>query len=168
MFRRTFCLAAAGLMLSACDVPLSSTEGAAGPGLTGDIVDTAAAAGSFNTLIAAVQAAGLEETLRGPGPLTVFAPTDAAFADLPPGSLDRLLQPENRDQLVSILTFHVVPGDIRSDALVGRVETVSAANGESLTVDGTNGVVVKDANVITADVEATNGVIHVIDKVLLP
>lgn len=137
-----------------------------------DIVDTAVEAGSFSTLVAAVEAAGLVETLKGEGPFTVFAPTDEAFAALPEGTVEELLLPENRDRLTQILTYHVVPGEIMSgDISSGEVETVA---GMDLTVvapdsdTSANTVVVGGASVISADVDATNGVIHVIDQVLIP
>ncbi|WP_227270329.1 fasciclin domain-containing protein [Roseobacter weihaiensis] len=138
-----------------------------------DIVDIAAANGNFNTLVAAIQAAGLEETLRGPGPFTVFAPTDAAFAALPEGTVENLLLPENQETLVSILTYHVVPGAIQSGDVLGQVQDVTTVNGQTVRVDGRGGklaaaVRVNDANVTAADILASNGVIHVIDKVLLP
>ena len=133
-----------------------------------DIVDTAIGAGSFSTLIAAVQAAGLESTLRGEGPFTVFAPTDAAFAALPEGTVASLLLPENKDQLAAILTYHVVPGKTKSKDLIGKSLSVATANGAEVAVDGTNGVKVGGANVVQADIKASNGVIHVIDAVLLP
>ncbi len=133
-----------------------------------DIVDTAVAAGSFTTLVAAVQAAGLVDTLKSPGPFTVFAPTDDAFAALPAGTVDSLLLPENRDQLTSILTYHVVPGTFPASSLVGQRGRLVTVQGQGLHVDGTNGVRVNSANVITPDVFASNGVIHVIDSVLLP
>lgn len=133
-----------------------------------DIVDTAIAAGSFNTLVAAVQAAGLEETLRGEGPFTVFAPTDDAFAALPEGTVESLLQPENKDQLISILTYHVVPGKTKSKTLAGQTLSVATVNGAEVAIDGTDGVTVNGANVIKADIWTSNGVIHVIDAVILP
>ena len=133
-----------------------------------DIVDTAIAAGSFGTLVAAVQAAGLEATLRSDGPFTVFAPTDAAFAALPDGTVENLLKPENKDQLTAILTYHVVSGKTKSKSLAGKTLSVTTVNGADLAIDGTDGVTVGGANVVTADVWATNGVIHVIDAVLLP
>ena len=133
-----------------------------------DIVDTAAAAGSFTTLLAAADAAGLVSALQGDGPLTVFAPTDAAFAALPAGTVESLLLPENKDQLAGILKLHVIAGaKITSDQLSGRQVSAESLNG-TLNVDGTDGVTVNGATVIQADVEATNGVIHVIDQVLLP
>ncbi|MEM8772343.1 MAG: fasciclin domain-containing protein [Pseudomonadota bacterium] len=133
-----------------------------------DIVDTAVAAGSFKTLVAAVQAAGLEDTLRSEGPFTVFAPTDEAFAALPAGTVESLLEPENKDQLVSILTYHVVAGKTKSKALAGKTLNVKTVNGAEVAVDGTNGVKVGNANVVKADIYTSNGVIHVIDTVLLP
>ena len=133
-----------------------------------DIVDTAIAAGSFNTLVAAVKAAGLVETLKGPGPFTVFAPTDEAFAKLPPGTVDDLLKPENKTKLQAILTYHVVAGKVMAkDAM--KLHVAKTVNGEELTVKATKGMVMIDnAKVIQADILCTNGVIHVIDTVVLP
>lgn len=133
-----------------------------------DIVDTAIAAGSFETLVAAVQAAGLVDTLKGEGPFTVFAPTDEAFAALPEGTVESLLEEENRDQLVSILTYHVIPGKVMSSDIAGQTLSVETVQGMELAIDATDGVRVGDAMVVTADVEASNGVIHVIDTVLIP
>lgn len=132
-----------------------------------DIVDTAVEAGSFKTLVAAVQAAGLVETLKGEGPFTVFAPTDEAFAALPEGTVEDLLKPENKDKLASILTYHVVPGKVMSSDLSDDM-MAKTVEGSEIKVDLGNGVMVNDANVVTADVEADNGVIHVIDKVIMP
>ncbi|MDH3263748.1 MAG: fasciclin domain-containing protein [Paracoccaceae bacterium] len=132
-----------------------------------DIVDTAVEAGSFTTLVAAVEAAGLVETLKGEGPFTVFAPTDEAFAALPAGTVENLLLPENKDQLVAILTYHVVPGKVMSGDLSNGMMAATAQGGE-VTIMTEGGVMVNDANVVTADIEASNGVIHVIDKVILP
>ena len=129
---------------------------------TADIVDTAIAAGSFKTLTAAVQAAGLEATLRSDGPFTVFAPTDEAFAKLPSGTVETLLKPENKDKLVSILTYHVLPGKVYSKSLA------TTAQGTTVSVNGTSGVKVDNANVVKADIKTSNGVIHVIDTVLMP
>jgi uncharacterized surface protein with fasciclin (FAS1) repeats len=132
-----------------------------------DIVDTAVGAGTFNTLVAAVQAAGLEETLRGEGPFTVFAPTDDAFAALPEGTVESLLMAENLDQLVAILTYHVVPGAVMSgDLSDGMMATT--VQGSDITIGTMGGVTVNGANVVTADIEASNGVIHVIDAVIMP
>lgn len=133
-----------------------------------DIVDTAVGAGQFNTLVAAAQAADLVDTLKSKGPFTVFAPTDEAFAKLPAGTVDNLLKPENKDQLAAILTYHVVPGKIMSSDIAGKEAEVATVQGGELDVNATDGVKVNDATVVAADVEATNGVIHVIDTVLLP
>jgi uncharacterized surface protein with fasciclin (FAS1) repeats len=132
-----------------------------------DIVDTAVEAGSFNTLVAAVQAAGLVDTLKGDGPFTVFAPTDEAFAALPEGTVDELLKPENKDQLVAILTYHVVPGKVMSTDLSDDMSAATVQGGDIM-IDLDNGVMVNDASVVSADIETSNGVIHVIDKVILP
>ena len=133
-----------------------------------DIVDTAVGAGSFNTLVAAVDAAGLVDTLKSPGPFTVFAPTDEAFAKLPEGTVETLLLPENRDQLIAILTYHVVPGKTLSGDLAGQELAVATVEGSELDIDARDGVKVDAASVIQADVETSNGVIHVIDTVLIP
>ncbi|XYK82257.1 MAG: fasciclin domain-containing protein [Labrenzia sp.] len=133
-----------------------------------DIVDTAVGAGTFNTLVAAVQAADLVDTLKGDGPFTVFAPTDEAFAKLPAGTVEDLLKPENKDKLVAVLTYHVVPGKVMSSDIAGKKADVASVQGDTIAVDATDGVKVDDANVITADIETSNGVIHVIDSVILP
>lgn len=134
-----------------------------------DIVDTAVAAGQFNTLVAAVKAASLVETLKGEGPFTVFAPTDAAFAKLPAGTVENLLKPENKDQLVAVLTYHVVPGKVMSSDIAGKKIEAKTVQGSMLEIDATNGgVTVNNANVVGADIMASNGVIHVIDTVLIP
>ncbi|MCH2167462.1 MAG: fasciclin domain-containing protein [Oceanicola sp.] len=130
-----------------------------------DIVDTAAAAGSFNTLLAAATAAGLVDTLKGDGPFTVFAPTDDAFAALPEGTVEALLA--DPEALAGILTYHVVPGAVMSTDLVDDMKA-GTVNGAEITIDLDDGVMVNDATVVAADVEASNGVIHVIDKVILP
>jgi len=132
-----------------------------------DIVDTAIEAGSFTTLVAAVQAAGLVDTLKGEGPFTVFAPTDEAFAALPEGTVEDLLKPENKDQLTAILTYHVVPGKVMSSDLSDDMMAATVQGGE-IKIDLDNGVMVNDASVVTADIAADNGVIHVIDKVIMP
>ena len=134
-----------------------------------DIVDTAVGAGSFNTLVAAVQAAGLVETLKGPGPFTVFAPTDDAFKKLPEGTVESLLLPENKDKLVAILTYHVVPGKVMAADAAGKTAEIASVQGDTIAVDGTKGgVMVDGATVTTADIVADNGVIHVIDTVIMP
>ncbi len=133
-----------------------------------DIVDTAVAAGSFNTLVAAVQAADLVDALKADGPLTVFAPTDEAFARLPEGTVDNLLKPENKDQLIAILTYHVVPGKLTASDVTSSSGTASL-QGEEITFKVEDGkVFVNNAEVVQADISASNGVIHVIDHVILP
>jgi uncharacterized surface protein with fasciclin (FAS1) repeats len=134
---------------------------------THDIVDTAVAAGAFTTLVAAVKAAGLVETLKGTGPFTVFAPNDAAFAKLPAGTVDNLVKPENKAQLVKILTMHVVAGKVMAADVAGKVANPASVQGTKLDVNGTHGVVVNGAKVVTADIACSNGVIHVIDTVIL-
>ncbi len=157
MIRRTF------IALTAAASLMSTAAFAADK----DIVDTAVGAGDFTTLVAAVQAAGLVDTLKGEGPFTVFAPTDAAFAALPAGTVEDLLKPENKDKLVSILTYHVVAGKVMSGDLTEGMMAPTVQGGEvTITLDG--GAKVNGANVTTADIEASNGVIHVIDAVILP
>ncbi|HXV61206.1 MAG TPA: fasciclin domain-containing protein [Vicinamibacteria bacterium] len=130
-----------------------------------DIVDTAIAAGSFTTLVKAIQAAGLVETLKGSGPFTVFAPTDEAFAKLPAGTLDKLLK--DKAKLTSVLTYHVVPGKVLSSDVV-KLDSAKTVQGQSISIDAKSGVRVNDAKVVQADIETSNGVIHVIDTVILP
>ncbi|MEO1497933.1 MAG: fasciclin domain-containing protein [Planctomycetota bacterium] len=133
-----------------------------------DIVDTAVENGSFGTLVAAVQAAGLVDTLKGDGPFTVFAPTDEAFAKLPAGTVESLLEPSAKDKLIAILTYHVVPGKVMAADVVG-ISDAPTVNGQSAPVSVENGVVtVAGATVTATDIECTNGVIHVIDSVMLP
>jgi uncharacterized surface protein with fasciclin (FAS1) repeats len=137
-------------------------------GASKDIVDTAVAAGDFKTLAAALQAAGLVDTLKGKGPFTVFAPTDAAFAKLPAGTVESLLKPENKAKLTSILTFHVVPGNVKAADVV-KLTSAKTVNGQSLAIDTSGGgVKVNGAKVVKADIATSNGTIHVIDTVLLP
>lgn len=133
-----------------------------------DIVDTAVAAGSFETLVAAVTAADLVGTLKSPGPFTVFAPTDDAFAKLPAGTVESLLLPENKDTLVQILTYHVVSGEVPASRLAGSRGRITTVEGSDVHYDGRNGVKINNANVVTADIQTSNGIIHVIDTVLLP
>jgi uncharacterized surface protein with fasciclin (FAS1) repeats len=133
-----------------------------------DIVDTAAGAGKFNTLVAAVKAAGLVDTLKGTGPFTVFAPTDEAFAKLPKGTVEDLLKPENKAKLASILTYHVLPSKVMAADIAGKKMGAKTVQGSEVAVDATSGVKINSASVVTADIAATNGVIHVIDAVLLP
>jgi len=166
MLRRKFVaiVAATGLTVSlgACGMTAMNDSGPA------DIVDTAVAAGSFNTLAAALGAAGLVDTLKGEGPFTVFAPTDDAFAALPAGTVENLLKPENKDQLIAVLTYHVVAGTVMSADLAGQKLMVDTLQGSTVHIDATTGVKVDGANVIQADIIASNGVIHVIDAVILP
>ncbi|WP_412561935.1 fasciclin domain-containing protein [Thalassobius sp. MITS945101] len=157
-------------MIRAATIAIASllaTPAAMAGDMSKDIVDTAVGAGSFNTLVAAVQAAGLVETLKGDGPFTVFAPTDAAFAALPEGTVETLLKPENKDQLIAILTYHVVPGKVMSTDLKDDMMATTVQGGDIM-IDLDNGVMINDASVATADIAASNGVIHVIDKVILP
>lgn len=133
-----------------------------------DIVDTAVSAGSFKTLVAAVQAAGLVETLKGKGPFTVFAPTDEAFAKLPAGTVEMLLKPENKAKLQSVLTYHVVPAKVMAGDIKPGEQMVGTVQGGKLAVKSAGGVMVNDAKVVKADIAADNGVIHVVDKVILP
>ena len=158
MIRRTFLALTAAASLSA---PAFAGD------MSKDIVDTAVEAGSFTTLVAAVQAAGLVETLKGDGPFTVFAPTDDAFAALPEGTVEELLKPENKELLTSILTYHVVPGKVMSTDLSDGM-TAATAQGSDVTIKTMGGVTVDGANVVTADIETANGVIHVIDQVIQP
>ena len=145
-------------LISAC-VPASTEP---------DIVDIAASDDQFSTLVAAVTAAGLVDTLKGDGPFTVFAPTNDAFAALPAGTVEDLLKPENKDKLIAILTYHVVPGAVTSDQLAGQRMDVATVQGQTVHIDGRSGVKVNKSRVTTADIIASNGVIHVIDRVLLP
>lgn len=155
--------------LLACALVLATAASAfAGGAKKKDIVDTAVAAGSFQTLAAALEAAGLVETLKGDGPFTVFAPTDEAFAKLPPGTVESLLKPENKAKLTAILTYHVVPGNVGSAEVV-KMKSAKTVNGQSVKIGaGRSGVMIDGAKVVQADVAATNGVIHVIDTVILP
>ena len=133
-----------------------------------DIVDTAVSAGSFNTLVAAVKAAGLVETLKGEGPFTVFAPTDDAFAKLPAGTVEDLLKPENKEKLQAVLTYHVMAGKVMSNDVAGKKMNAKTVQGGDIKVNGMDGVRINDAVVTKADIVTDNGVIHVIDSVLLP
>lgn len=162
--------AASMLVLAACGSDDSTSDTTAAPSTTvaeaGTIVEVASANDDFSTLVQAVTAADLATTLSGDGPFTVFAPTNAAFAALPAGLLEKLLLPENKDVLVAILTYHVVAGEVMAaDVTAGDVASVQ---GENITVTTDGGVKVNTANVVTADVDASNGVIHVIDAVIVP
>lgn len=134
--------------------------------LQDDIVETAIKAGSFPTLVAAVKAAGLVETLKGKGPFTIFAPNEAAFAKIPKATIDDLLKPENKAKLVSLLSYHVVSGKILSKDLAGKVMKSKTVQGAEVSIDATKDVMVDKSKVVKADIETSNGVIHVIDAVL--
>ncbi len=133
-----------------------------------DIVDTAVSAKSFTTLVTAVKAAGLVETLKGDGPFTVFAPTDEAFAKLPKGTVESLLKPENKDKLVEILTYHVVPGEVKAADVVNLSKATTVQGSDIKITVAKDGVKVDNANVVKTDIACSNGVIHVIDSVILP
>jgi uncharacterized surface protein with fasciclin (FAS1) repeats len=142
---------------------------AASPAAAADIVETAVSNGSFKTLAAALQAAGLVETLKGKGPYTVFAPTDEAFKKLPAGTVENLLKPENKTQLQKVLTYHVVVGNVSSGDLEGKTTNAKTVEGSTVRIDASgNAVKVNDAVVTQPDVSASNGVIHVIDRVIMP
>lgn len=163
-------MGAAAFMLATVALAGCSQNGMGMPAMMSglDVVEVAANDERFETLVAALDKAGLVETLKGEGPFTVFAPTDTAFDELPAGTLDNLMKPENRDQLVAVLTYHVVPGRVMAGDLAGRQLQAETVNGNRLDIDGRGAVKVNDANVLEADINATNGVVHVIDKVLLP
>jgi len=157
----------AGLVLAFATITLPALRIVADSTETGDIVEVASKAGSFKTLVAAVKAAGLVETLKGKGPFTVFAPTDAAFAKLPEGTVAELLKPENKEKLVAILTYHVLPGKVMAADV--KTMTAKAVSGKELNIKVEDGkVMVNDATVVKADIAASNGVIHVVDTVILP
>ncbi len=152
-------------MLAICTAAVAAPQNNTGDK---DVVDTAVAAGSFQTLAKALQAADLVDTLKSPGPFTVFAPTDEAFAKLPAGTLDDLLKPENKDKLRAILTYHVVAGKVTS-AKVVTLSSAKTLNGQEVKITAMDGnVMVNNAHIVKADIPASNGVIHVIDTVLLP
>lgn len=155
-------LIAAGL------VNLQAGEGSKNVNADKDIIDTAVGAGNFNTLVTAIKAAELVDTLKGKGPFTVFAPTDEAFAKLPAGTLDDLLKPENKAKLASILTYHVIPGNVMAADVV-KLNEAKTVNGQSLTINiKGDEVMVDGAKVTKTDIKCANGVIHVVDKVILP
>jgi uncharacterized surface protein with fasciclin (FAS1) repeats len=156
---------ALAVTLSLLTLSLSAAAASAGKK---DIVDTAVAAGNFKTLAAALQAAGLVDTLKGAGPFTVFAPTDEAFAKLPAGTVDDLLKPENKEKLVAILTYHVVPGKVSAKDVM-KLHEAKTVNGKDVKIMADGGkVMVDNANVVKTDIACSNGVIHVIDSVILP
>ena len=156
-------------LLTAAAVALPMSFAAATAAKAADIVDTAVSAGQFKTLVQAVQAAGLVDTLKSGGPFTVFAPTDEAFAKLPAGTVENLLKPENREKLRSVLTYHVVPGKVTSADIAGKTAMPKTVQGATVDIDATKGgVMVDNAKVVKPDVMASNGVIHVIDTVIMP
>lgn len=164
MFKKLTAILAV-VVASLAFTPISYADG---HGMKKDIVDVAAENGSFNTLVAAIKAAELVETLKGDGPFTVFAPTDEAFAKLPDGTLDMLLKPENKAKLVAVLTYHVVPGKVNAADVV-KLDSADTVQGQKLMIKTADGsVMIDNANVVMTDVEASNGLIHVIDTVLLP
>ena len=165
MFKRILVIAATLMATLSFMLPVQAHEHGM---MKADIVDVAAKNGSFNTLVAAVKAAGLVDTLKGEGPFTVFAPTDDAFAKLPDGTVDMLLMPENKDKLVSVLTYHVVPGKVMAADVV-KLDKATTVQGQDVMIKTMGDkVMVNDANVIATDVKAKNGVIHVIDTVIMP
>ena len=153
-------------IVSIAVIALSVSIGAASA-TSKNIVETAVQSGKFNTLVAALKAAGLVNTLNGKGPFTVFAPSDTAFSKLPAGTVDGLLMPENKAKLVSILAYHVIPGKVMSGDIAGKKISVKTVQGSKISVDAMSGVKINDSNVVSADIAETNGVIHVIDKVLI-
>ncbi|END3382582.1 fasciclin domain-containing protein [Vibrio alginolyticus] len=165
MFKRILVIAATLMATLSFMLPVKAHEHGM---MKADIVDVAAKNGSFNTLVAAVKAAGLVDTLKGEGPFTVFAPTDDAFAKLPDGTVDMLLMPENKDKLVTVLTYHVVPGKVMAADVVKLDKAITVQGQDVMIKTMGDKVMVNDANVIATDVKAKNGVIHVIDTVIMP
>jgi len=172
MFRTATRLAGAvliGAFAAACStMSMTDKPAATKPMASNTIVDVAAKAGTFKTLLAAAQAADLVDTLKSPGPFTVFAPTDDAFAKLPKGTVETLLKPENKAKLAAILKHHVVPSKVMSKDIAGKRLNATTAAGDKLAIDARRGVKVGGATVTAADIEASNGVIHVVDRVILP
>ncbi|MFH4602450.1 fasciclin domain-containing protein [Vibrio diabolicus] len=165
MFKRILVITATLMATLSFMLPVKAHEHGM---MKADIVDVATENGSFNTLVAAVKAADLVDTLKGEGPFTVFAPTDDAFAKLPDGTIDMLLMPENKDKLVSILTYHVVPGKVMAADAVKLDKTTTVQGQDVMIKTMGDKVMVNDANVMATDVKAKNGVIHVIDTVIMP
>ena len=156
------------LLITSIALSVSIASTALSGGHSKDIVDTAVDAGSFETLVAAVKAADLVEVLKSDGPFTVFAPIDNAFNALPEKTLETLLMPENKEKLISILTYHVLAGKVMASDIAGKELEVTMVNGSTAKIDATDGVKIDGATVIKADIETSNGVIHVIDSVILP
>ena len=158
---------ASALLLTGA-LALSSTVAISGGHNSKDIVETAVANEQFSTLVAAVTAAGLVDTLKSDGPFTVFAPTNEAFAKRPAGTVENLLKLENKDKLIAVLTYHVIPGKVMSSDIAGKELSVKTVQGTMVDIDATKGVTIDGAMVTSADIETSNGVIHVIDTVILP
>jgi transforming growth factor-beta-induced protein len=166
--RNLLCFVFAAMTLMANLMSAEQSTSTPATSAASNIVETAVASGSFNTLVAAVKAADLVDTLSGTGPFTVFAPTDEAFGKLPAGTVESLLKPENKDQLVSILTYHVVPGRVPASAVVG-LDGAKSVNGQRLNIaSGEAGVTVDSSNVVSTDIQCSNGIVHIIDTVLMP
>jgi uncharacterized surface protein with fasciclin (FAS1) repeats len=170
---RTFLRAALFAAMTALIPPVAAQSGRlvvaeAVPDPNGDVIDVAAAAGQYTRFLAAVEAAGYEETLRGEGPFTIFAPTDEAFRRMDQREVERLMQPQNRDELLALLAYHVVPERVTSAAMRGRVVRPETASGYRVTIDGRRGLRVNDQLVVMPDVSASNGVIHGLNTVLSP
>ncbi|TMN82713.1 MULTISPECIES: fasciclin domain-containing protein [unclassified Pseudoalteromonas] len=155
------------VLITVASMGFSFTAQANHHGMKKDVVDVAVENGSFTTLVAAVKAAGLVDTLKGKGPFTIFAPTDAAFSKLPDGTVEMLLKPENKDKLTTVLTYHVVAGKVMAKDVV-NLDSAKTLQGQSVMVKTDMGVMINNAHVVMPDVKASNGVIHVIDTVLLP
>jgi uncharacterized surface protein with fasciclin (FAS1) repeats len=173
MTLKTFALSLSALAVLAAPAPAQTGERflvaeAAAPEAAGDVLEAAAAAGQFTRFLAALQAVGYAETLRGEGPFTLFAPTDEAFRRLPPGEFERLMQPRNRDELLALLAYHVVPERVTRASVQGRVVSAEAASGYRLALDGRDGLRVNDELVVAPDIEAANGVVHGLNAVLAP
>jgi uncharacterized surface protein with fasciclin (FAS1) repeats len=158
---------AVAVSLACFAAPSFAAESMSTEKTTGTVVDVAASNADFSTLVAAVKAAGLVDTLNGAGPFTVFAPTNAAFAKLPAGTVESLLMPENKAKLTAILTYHVVPGAVKAADVAGLTQATTV-NGKAVKIDASNGVKIDGATVVKTDIMASNGVIHVIDTVLMP
>ena len=158
---------AVAVSLACFAAPSFAAEPMSAEKTTGTVVDVAASNADFSTLVAAVKAAGLVDTLNGAGPFTVFAPTNAAFAKLPAGTVESLLMPENKAKLTAILTYHVVPGAVKAADVAGLTQATTV-NGKAVKIDASNGVKIDAATVVKTDIMASNGVIHVIDTVLMP
>ena len=168
MIIRTLAVAAASIVVATSSAFAGHHEKSEKMTEKANIVETAASVDRFSTLVAAVKAAGLVDTLSGEGPFTVFAPNNDAFAALPEGTVENLLKPENKDQLVAVLTYHVLSSKVKAKDVTGKELSVATVNGAEIAVDGSDGVKINNATVVNADIYTSNGVIHEIDTVLLP